>query len=106
MSDVTVSTTEMPVTVDVQETTVVVTVSGEGPQGPKGETPAVPPDHFRFDQAVASNKWKVVHNLGKYPSVLVQDSANSEIEGDIEFVSVNELIINFGAAFSGTAYLN
>lgn len=93
------------VTVDVQDTTVLVMVSGEGPQGPKGDN-ITSLDHFRFDQAVASNQWTIVHNLGKYPSVLVQDSANSEIEGDIEYTSVNELKITFSAAFSGTAYLN
>lgn len=70
------------------------------PQGGGGDA------HFVFVQSVASALWTVVHNLGKFPDVIVQDSANSEIECDIEYVSANELKLKFSAAFSGSAYLN
>lgn len=80
-----------------------VLVESGGPQGPSGEGGDL---HFKFIQGVASNKWIIVHNLEKFPIPLVQDSANDEIEGDIEYVSINELIITFSAAFSGIAYLN
>ncbi len=70
------------------------------PQGGTGDA------HFVFTQGAASALWTIVHNLNKFPSVQVQDSANSEIEGDIEYVSANELKVKFSAAFAGIAYLN
>jgi hypothetical protein len=62
--------------------------------------------HYVFTQGSPSAKWEINHKLGKYPSVLVEDSANDEIEGDIEYVNANELIITFSGSFSGKAYLN
>lgn len=92
-----------PVVVNVTEDgNVEVIVSGEGPRGPS--TAAL--DHFTFSQNTPSNKWTVQHNLGKFPSVTVFDSAKSQMEGDVEHISANELTITFGAAFSGVAYLN
>lgn len=93
-----------PVVVVEDDTDVVVVVSGDGPRGVQG-APA-PVDHFTFSQGTAQAVWDIVHNLGKFPSVVVQDSANSEIEGDIEYVSSNEIKLTFSAAFSGVAYLN
>lgn len=97
-------TDETPVVIVVEEgDNVIVTVSGEGPRGPVG---GVGPDHFTFNQGAPSAKWTVQHNLGKQPSVTVFDSAKTQIEGDVEHISANELTITFGAAFSGVAYLN
>lgn len=57
-------------------------------------------------QQVASNIWVVEHNLGKYPSVTIVDSAGREVTGSVEHVSVNKVIIRFENAFSGMAYFN
>lgn len=48
----------------------------------------------------------VTHNLNKYPSVTVVDSAGTEIEGDINHISLNQLTVNFLVTFTGTVYLN
>lgn len=62
--------------------------------------------NFTFTQATASAIWNVVHNLGKYPSVSILDTAGTEIGGEVENVSINEINIKFNAPFSGVATLN
>lgn len=61
---------------------------------------------FIFEQAVASNRWTVNHNLDKYPSVTVVDSAGTIIIGEVAYLSRNDLRITFQSAFSGKAYMN
>lgn len=73
-----------------------------GPQGPQGE----PPPTFIYEQAVAADEWVVTHNLSKYPSVTVVDSANSVVIGDVFFVSNSQVILEFDAPFAGKAFLN
>ena len=57
-------------------------------------------------QRTASSTWDVVHNLNKYPSVMIVDSANTVVIGEISYVDMNHLIITFIGSFSGRAYLN
>lgn len=48
----------------------------------------------------------VEHNLNKYPSVRVEDSAGDDIECDVDYDSLNQLTITASAPFSGTVYCN
>lgn len=57
-------------------------------------------------QGIASDIWTIVHNLNKYPSVTIVDSANDEVEGNVRHISRNQLTVTFSAAFSGRAFLN
>lgn len=57
-------------------------------------------------QVIASNTWEITHNLYKYPSVSVVDTGGNVVIGDVEYTSLNTLVITFTAPFSGTAYLN
>ena len=57
-------------------------------------------------QVIASNTWEITHNLYKYPSVSVVDTGGNVVVGDVEYTSLNTLVIKFTAPFSGTAYLN
>lgn len=61
---------------------------------------------FEFTQSSANNIWTITHNLGKYPSVTIVDSAGDEVEGMVNHTSFSSLIVTFSAAFSGKAYLN
>lgn len=61
---------------------------------------------YTHTQLTASNSWTIQHNLNKYPQVTVVDSAGSVVVGDIDYISVNEVVVSFQAAFSGQAYLN
>ena len=76
-----------------------------GPAGPQG-VPGAGDLNYTHNQGAASATWTVTHNLGKRPSVTVQDSANDQVDGDVVYNDLNTLTITFSAAFSGFAYLN
>ena len=61
---------------------------------------------YTYAQRSSSNKWVVEHNLNKYPSVTVVDSAGTVVLGDVTYDSLNKLTISFKGYFSGKAYLN
>ena len=53
-----------------------------------------------------SDTWTVTHNLGRFPSVTVVDSANTVVVGNVDYKSTQQLVITFNAPFSGCVYLN
>lgn len=53
-----------------------------------------------------STTWYITHNLDKFPSVTVVDSANTTVIGATQYIDSNRLVIYFGGAFSGKAVLN
>jgi hypothetical protein len=69
-------------------------------------TPAVSDKHFVFTQALPSAAWLIQHNLGKFPSITVVDTANTVVYGEYIFNSINQTTLNFSSAFAGKAYLN
>ena len=62
--------------------------------------------HFTYIKSTPDSVWEITHNLDKYPSVTVVDSAGSVVMGDITYTSKSALTVTFSAAFSGKAYLN
>lgn len=62
--------------------------------------------NYVHTQAVSSASWVIAHNLGKYPSVFVQDGSGNEVSGDIVLTDIDNITINFTSAFTGVAYLN
>lgn len=65
-----------------------------------------PGDTYVFEQGEAVSTWYVTHNLNKYPSVTVVDSAMTTIDCEVIYINSNECELRFNAAFKGTAYLN
>jgi hypothetical protein len=63
-------------------------------------------NNFVFDKQVAASVWVVVHNMGKFPSVSIVDTANDQVEGEVRYNSNNQLTITFTAPVAGKAYLN
>lgn len=61
---------------------------------------------FTYIKNTPDKIWEITHNLDKYPSVTVVDSAGSVVMGDITYTSKSAIKITFSAAFSGKAYLN
>lgn len=59
--------------------------------------------HF---QIVSAFTWTVTHNLNRFPSVTIIDSAGSVVLGEVKHISENQIELNFNAPFSGKAYLN
>ena len=66
---------------------------------------------YTHNQSSTSDTWTITHNLNRFPSVTVVDSANTVVIGTIVYDSINQLTITFFAggsavAFQGKAYLN
>jgi hypothetical protein len=62
--------------------------------------------NFTFTQGTPATTWTITHNLGKFPSVSVVDTADTQVYGDVEYIDDNSLRVTFSAAFGGKAYLN
>lgn len=61
---------------------------------------------YVFCQDAPLAQWNITHNLGKFPSVTVVDSGNSVVVGSVQYTNSNVLVLTFGSAFNGCAYLN
>lgn len=61
---------------------------------------------YIHNQTVPASSWSITHNLNKYPSVTIVDTANSEIIGEVVYNNNNTLTLTFSASFSGKAFLN
>lgn len=57
-------------------------------------------------QAVAADTVVIVHDLDKYPSVTVIDSAGDMVIPQLEYITGDSLRLTFGGALAFTAYLN
>lgn len=64
------------------------------------------PETFVYTQTTPSAVWEIKHNLNKFPSITVCDSAGSVVIGEYNFVDLNTVICTFSGAFSGECYLN
>lgn len=79
---------------------------GGGGSGSGGTTGGEGDKYYYHSQALAAEEWVIEHNLGKYPSVTVVSSAGEEIYCDKKHLSINKVVLNFGTAISGAAFLN
>lgn len=61
---------------------------------------------YVFEQGIAAARWNIQHNLNKYPSVTVIDSAGDQVFANLNYIDENNLVLDFGAEFTGKAYLN
>lgn len=61
---------------------------------------------FIHDQIVSAEEWIIEHNLGKFPTITIVDTADSVVVGNVEYKSENVLRVRFTSEFSGKAYLN
>ena len=66
---------------------------------------------YTHSQTSTSATWTITHNLNRFPSVTVVDSANTIVIGTVVYNSNKRLTITFFAggdalAFQGKAYLN
>lgn len=62
---------------------------------------------FTFEQEIATDTWRINHNLGRHPSFVVVDSAGSvQMPDEFTYNSDNQVTIKFISAFAGKAYFN
>jgi len=57
-------------------------------------------------QDTAAAVWTASHNLGKRPAVVVVDSAEDVVYGEIRHIDDNTVRLTFSGAFAGKAYFN
>jgi hypothetical protein len=62
--------------------------------------------NYVHNQIAASATWVVSHNLNKFSSVVVVDSAGTVVNGEINYDNINTVTLSFSAPFSGKAYFN
>jgi len=118
---VTVELIENPITLNVSEENVIVSVTEQpvevtigfsGPQGPKGDKGdngdvQIEDLSYVHTQNVASSSWSVTHGLGFIPNITVIDSAGSVVEGSYAYSEDgNTVTLSFSSPFSGKAYLS
>jgi hypothetical protein len=62
--------------------------------------------HFEFTQGVPTTTWDITHNLNKFTSITVVDTANTTVIGSYEYINKNRVILSFSDPFAGKAFLN
>lgn len=62
--------------------------------------------NFVYTQSSPSAVWVINHNLNKYCSVTVVDSADNMVFGEVLYNSLNQVTLTFAGAFSGKAFFN
>lgn len=78
-----------------------------GPRGIPGETGSLGVgETYIHSQVVPTDVWVIAHELNRYPALTVVDSIGRVVEGDVKYLSADEVEIEFSGAFSGIAYLN
>lgn len=61
---------------------------------------------FTYTQVVAETTWNIQHDMGKFPSITVIDTANTVVTGEYTYIDNNNVTLTFSAGFAGKAYLN
>jgi hypothetical protein len=56
-------------------------------------------------QSSPASSWTVSHSLGGKPSVMVVDTADTVVFGEVTYISNSEIRVDFTAAFAGYVYL-
>jgi hypothetical protein len=81
------------------EGAIIYNLSSDSGGGTSNET-------YVHNQLTPSGAWTIAHNLNKYPSVQVVDSAGTAVFGDVQYINSNSIVIQFSTMFAGKAYLN
>lgn len=62
--------------------------------------------HYYHTQITPEPTWVINHPLKKKPSVTITTEDNVTVLGEVEYPSLDQVIVRFSAGFSGSAYLN
>lgn len=63
-------------------------------------------DTYVYEQGIASDTWVINHNLNKFPSITLVDSAGTQFEAKKEYNDMNTVTVYLNGASTGKAYLN
>jgi hypothetical protein len=61
---------------------------------------------YSHEQSSAAATWTIDHNLGKKPAVSVVDSLDNVVICEVEYTSLNQVVLRFDSTYSGKAYFN
>ena len=61
---------------------------------------------YVHEQGIASETWEIEHNLNKFPTVVLVDSAGTTFGAAVTYNSSNKCTIHMNGATTGKAYLN
>ena len=61
---------------------------------------------YEHEQSSAASTWTIDHNLNKKPAVSVVDSLDNVIICEVEYTSLNQVVLRFDTTYSGKAYFN
>jgi len=61
---------------------------------------------YVYNQLTPSTDWTINHNLNKFPTVTVVDSAGTEVWCEVYYIDSNTIKLQLSAPFSGTVYCN
>lgn len=61
---------------------------------------------YIHEQGIASDTWIINHNLNKYPSVTIVDSAGNKFFAQVNYTDENNCTVYMNGATTGKAYLN
>ena len=64
------------------------------------------PTTFIYEQATASDTWPITHNLERFPSVTIVDSAGNIFYPAVQYVDANHCLVTMNGETTGKAYLN
>ena len=62
--------------------------------------------HYIHTQVAAITTWSIVHNLGKFPAIMVLNGSGQEVKAEIHHSDENNAQAIFGKNYSGIAYCN
>lgn len=79
----------------------IVEITAPGPQGASASAQIF----YVHTQPTPAAVWTINHNLGGNPTAVVLDSAGTQCEGTFSYPSINQMVITFSSAFTGTAYI-
>lgn len=90
--------------VDISSLTPVG-VSGVSKYATKADVSAVTAKLFaQMLQVTAATVWTFDHNLGYYPTITVVDDQNNAVAAQVNYATINQVIITLGRAMSGRAF--
>jgi len=75
----------------------------EGPEGAPGETQVVAYTHTQNE---VSYTWDITHNLAFRPNITTTDASGFPIEGSVQYVDADSIIVTFSFQTTGFAYLS
>jgi len=60
---------------------------------------------YTFTQGSPAATWTIDHNLNRYPNVTSLNGSGLKVESEVQYATLNRVVLTFSPAQSGTAYL-